>query len=890
MNPLLDTAPFWAELPSFGDRPALITPAGTVTYAGLASRVAELVARLGTTRRLVVIEGGNDVDTVVAYLAALSGRHPAVLAPSAEAVASYDPDVVIRAGSLVERRSGTAHDLHPDLALLLSTSGSTGSPKLVRLSHANLTSNTAAIVSYLQIRSADVAPTTLPLHYCFGLSVLNSHLAVGAAVLVTEESVTSADFWEAFRAAGCTTLAGVPYTFDLLDRVGFTSMDLPSLRYLTQAGGRLDPATVRRYAERGQQRGFDLIVMYGQTEATARMAYLPPDLALSCAGAVGTPVPGGSFSLAADGELIYSGDNVMLGYALTADDLARGRDVTELRTGDLARLRPDGLFEITGRKCRFAKVFGLRIDLERVERVLASEGLMVHCADGGDRVVVAVDVSSRPAPSWLADRAAEAAGLPVGAIQLLPLNQVPRLASGKPDYQAIVDSSHEFHRIPCETRASPVDLERLFAHILRRDHVTPDDSFVSLQGDSLSYVEMSVRLEEALGTLPANWHTTPIRDLTTTRGKRRWGRSLETNVLLRAIAIVLIVGSHADLFMLLGGAHVLLGVVGYNFARFFLTDSPRLDRVRHLTGSIARIAVPAMVWCALAMSWDPEVTWRNVMLVNGIIGPRGWDDSWHYWFIEAVVYTLAGLAVLLAVPGFDRLERRWPFWLPMGLAVVALLTRYDVVELRGGDHIHRATVVFWLFALGWATAKATRPVHRLLISGVVVATVPGFFEQGERTVVVIVGTLLLVWLRSVRIPTFLAAPVGTLAGASLYIYLSHWQIYPYVERGGHYLLATVVSLAAGTVLWALVTRLPEIRRPRIRAIGYRRTAPRNSRAARIESFSGTRPRVVHASSRALKEIVNNLRWLHPRRYVSDPRIQRTAARPRRDDKPAHVTA
>ena len=135
------------------------------------------------------------------------------------------------------------------------------------------------------------------MHYCYGLSVINSHLAAGASLLLTDLSVVDACFWDAVRAHRVTTFAGVPYTFDLLDRVGFADMDLPSLRYVTQAGGRLAPARVREYADLGRRRGWDLFVMYGQTEATARMAYLPPDLAATSPSSVGVPIPGGSFSL-----------------------------------------------------------------------------------------------------------------------------------------------------------------------------------------------------------------------------------------------------------------------------------------------------------------------------------------------------------------------------------------------------------------------------------------------------------------------------------------------------------------------------------------------------------------------------------------------------------------
>ena len=344
----------------------------------------------------------------------------------------------------------------------------------------------------------------------------------------------------------------------------------------------------------------------------------------------------------------------------------------------------------------------------------------------------------------------------------------------------------------------------MFADVLGRPDATDQDTFVSLEGDSLSYVEMSIRLEDALGHLPANWHVTPIGDLAP--ATRRTGlRSLETNVLLRALAIVLIVGSHANLFMVTGGAHVLLGVAGFNFGRFHLTGAARTERVRHLVTSVARIVVPSMLWIGFAATLLTPYAWQNVLLLNGILGPRRWaEPEWHYWFIEALVYTLVALTLVMALPVVDRLERRWAFWLPMMLAGLGLLTRYEVVELIGGDVIHRAGVVFWLFALGWATVKAEAHWQRLLVSAVVVATVPGFFEDGQREAVVVAGMLLLVWVGSIRVPSWLARLSGVLAAASLYIYLVHWQIYPHLEDRIPS-LATVLSLVGGVLAWRVAT-------------------------------------------------------------------------------------
>lgn len=847
--------PFTTRLAAFGDRVAVRTTTRTITYDALSRLVAERAAVLGTTRRLVLLGGGNTLEALVTYLAALSGGHPLVLVPGdnpgnlAGVADAYDPDVVAGPdGDLVVRRPGTAHELHPELAVLLSTSGSTGSPKLVRLSAQNLEANAASIAEYLAIRPSDVAATTLPMHYCYGLSVINSHLLAGATLMLTDLSVVDGCFWDEFRAAGATTFAAVPYTFDLLDRVGFGEMELPTLRYVTQAGGRLAPERVRRYAELGRGQGWDLFVMYGQTEATARMAYLPPDLALSSPGSIGVPIPGGAFRLEPlpetplsrpgdpeVGELVYDGANVMLGYAESPADLALGRVTTSLRTGDVARRTPDGLYEIVGRRTRFAKIFGLRIDLDEVERVYAAEGMLVAsaAAEGpmGERLVVAVSDDAAPVD---VDRVAAVAkqhlGLPPGAVSVCPVREVPRLPNGKPDYRAVAALPGLFTRGCRESRASLGELpmgsdssttspgkpptgttgarlRQVYAEVLRRDDVGEDDSFVSLEGDSLSYVEMSIRVEEVLGHLPPGWHTTPIADLAPRQGRARPGRSLEGNVLLRALAIVAIVGSHANLFAVVGGAHILLGLCGFNFGRFHLTDAPRGERVRHIAASAARVAVPSAIVIGVFAAFTPGLTWKSALLLNGVLGSPTWaEPAWHYWFIEALVYTLLAMTLLMALPAVDRAERRWPFWLPMALAGLGLLTRYEVVEVMGGDVIHRANVVFWLFALGWATVQATSRWHRLLVSTVVVVTVPGFFDDAARAATVVAGLLVLVWVRSVRLPSWAARTVGVLASASLYIYLVHWQVYPHLEHRVPW-LATVLSLLAGVVLWQVAERV-----------------------------------------------------------------------------------
>ncbi|MFU8875413.1 AMP-binding protein [Micromonospora sp. SL4-19] len=815
MRALPDTgpAPFVRALAEHGDRPAVITADGRLSYTELAEQVGELAARLGTARRLVLLAGANRVDELVAYLASLAGGHPVLLVPgdqhaaTTELTRAYDPDVVIHRvdGELVvhERRPGSRHELHPELALLLSTSGSTGSPKLVRLSSANLQANAEAIAEYLGIRDSDRAATTLPLHYCYGLSVVNSHLLRGAALILTGLSVADRCFWELFRAEHGTTLAGVPYTFDLLDQVGFDRMRLPHLRYLTQAGGRLDPERVARYAALGRRHGWRFFVMYGQTEATARMAYLPPELAEHRPETIGVPIPGGSLRLRPlpdrpepdSGELVYTGPNVMLGYAERPSHLALGRTVTELRTGDVARRGPDGLYEIVGRAGEFAKIFGLRVDPRRVEEQLRRAGVEAYCA-GTDRELV-VAATGDHHPDRVRRLAAAASGLPARAVRAYVLAELPRLDNGKPDLAAVRALAAPRTAVTTPHGAGPDQLCALYAELLDQPEVRPDQSFVDLGGDSLSYVEASVRLQEILGDLPPDWHTTPIRELARpapARPTRR--RVLETGVALRALAIVVIVGSHIPVFTIKGGAHLLLAVAGFNFARFQLTTAPRRERVRAAVRASGRIVLPSMVWIALAGVVTGDYTLANVLLLNSVLGPHDGATEWQFWFIEALVYLLLAATALIAVPAVDRIERRYPFGLPLALVLLCLVTRYDLPGLATRGHVPGAVVICWLFALGWAAARARRTAQRLVVTAAAALTVPGFFDQPYREAFIVAGFALLVWVPQLPSLPVVNRATAVLASSSLWIYLTHWQVMPLIGPWSRE-LALVASLAVG---------------------------------------------------------------------------------------------
>ncbi len=458
---------------------------------------------------------------------------------------------------IIDHRNGRAPDLHPDLALLLTTSGSSGAAKLVKLSARNLDANAASIIEYLGLSASDRAMAALPLSYSYGLSVLHSHLACGASLVLTPSRITDGAFWDAFRAERCTSFAGVPYTFEILDRLDGWDRQ-PTLRTVTQAGGRLDPAIVRRMASRGEANGWRFFVMYGQTEAAPRMAYLRPELAGRYADCIGEAIPGGTLSLLdpdgnpidgveRQGELAYRGPNVMMGYALEREDLATDETPDLLRTGDLAVKTDAGVYRIVGRASRIVKPFGRRFNLDDLEADLKAMVPGAACAGTDEKIVIAVPLETVPAD--FSGQIAQKMQLPAHVIRIHAVEAVPKLSNGKTDYRAILALGEEaakaaagggpqglvetvkasgrlvasprfFGRVIHEAFAllglantDWQDVRSIYAVLLARPDLPDTVSFAEVAGDSLTYVQTALALEEHLGFLPEGWDTTPARDL-----------------------------------------------------------------------------------------------------------------------------------------------------------------------------------------------------------------------------------------------------------------------------------------------------------------------------------------------------------------------------------------
>ena len=338
-------------------------------------------------------------------------------------------------------------NLNKSLALLLTTSGSTGCPKLVRISYKNIDENSKSISNYLSLNKSERPITLMPMNYSFGLSILNSHLINGSTILLTSKSVMQREFWDFFKKNKATSLSGVPSIFEMLIKLKFFRMSLPSLKTITQAGGKLNNNTLNEYASYCKKSKIRFYVMYGQTEASPRMSYLYPEQLLNKLGSIGLVIPGGKFYLIDSlgkkiknhntvGELVFKGKNVCLGYATSYLDLKNGNENKNiLCTGDLAKRDNDGYYYIVGRKTRFVKLFGHRLNLDDVENHI--KNITTNCACVGLNDKLLIYLTEKNLNEKVINYISSVTKIHYSAFEVKTIENIPLTSSGKINYSKL---------------------------------------------------------------------------------------------------------------------------------------------------------------------------------------------------------------------------------------------------------------------------------------------------------------------------------------------------------------------------------------------------------------------------------------------------------------------
>lgn len=424
---------------------------------------------------LCLIVAGNNTATIVSFLSLVENNIPALLVNKPKntsslisIIKSYKPRYILLNScdcldeniknitcrqlysffdyTLIETIYETDYEINKSLSVLLTTSGSTGSSKFVRLSKKNILSNASSIIAYLNILEKDRVITTLPFGYSYGLSIINTHLLSGASIILSEYSIIQKEFWNLLHEKNATTFGGVPYTYEMMQRLRFERLNIPNISYITQAGGRLNTKLTSYFLDECSKKNIKFFKMYGQTEATARISYLEPEYLYDKIDSIGKAVPNGQLFIADDnnnylncnetGELVYKGDNVCLGYAENCYDLYKDDENNGvLHTGDIGYYDEDGFFYITGRKKRFLKVFGNRINLDELENNLNNSGCICACSGIDDKIKIYV--CSEDMKNQAAVLLKDMLDIHTSGYSIEIIKEIPRNSAGKIQYSLL---------------------------------------------------------------------------------------------------------------------------------------------------------------------------------------------------------------------------------------------------------------------------------------------------------------------------------------------------------------------------------------------------------------------------------------------------------------------
>lgn len=458
----------------YADNTAVISDEGiALSYAQLADEGDVLAGKIGR-RCLVFSMCSNTVGSIIGYASFMTHSIVPVLLNShmdeallVNLIDNYNPAYLWMPDEMVEKypqfenvyskfgynlmKTGILNEypMYEELGLLLTTSGSTGSPKFVRQTYTNVVTNAKQIAEYLELDASERPVTTLPMNYTYGCSIINSHLLVGATILMTDKSLMAREFWAFMKEQKATSFGGVPYTYEMLEKLRFFRMELPDLRYMTQAGGKLSPELHKKFAEYAMEKNKKFIVMYGACEATARMGYLPAEKSLEKYGSCGIAIPGGKFYLIdandqiieepeVSGELVYEGLNVTMGYAECGEDLIKGDERHgRLQTGDMAKRDADGFYFIVGRKKRFLKIYGNRVNLDEIDRMIKAKFDFMDCASAGVDDHMYIFVTDESVMDDVRSFVADKTKLNQTAFKVIKIDEIPKNDSGKVLYREL---------------------------------------------------------------------------------------------------------------------------------------------------------------------------------------------------------------------------------------------------------------------------------------------------------------------------------------------------------------------------------------------------------------------------------------------------------------------
>lgn len=441
---------------------ALVDDKAHISYSDLIENINKLSVYI-EERSLVFCLLDNDIESVISYISVIEANSVPLLLSSDIAddlleslINEYEPQYIFSNTSdsrfvgyekkaeffslAIYKTKYSFYNIDKNLELLLTTSGSTGSPKLVRHKKGNVESNALNISLAFEWDESEIGLLDLPINYTMGLSTVNTHLFLGATCILTKASPISKKYWELLKENEVTNIVGVPFSFELLDKMKFTNYELPHLKSICQGGGKLSETLFRKIADYALKNGKKFFATYGATETTARMTFLNPNLSNLKIQSIGQAMPMGISYLINRvdnrGELCYQGPNVAMGYAKKHSDLKLG-DIWKgvYKTGDIVEIDDDGDMIIVGRIKRFLKLSGHRVSLDDVENIIKNEfGYTAVCIGSDKKMIVFIEEDSGESVEKVSKFLSNKLGLYHGLFDIKNVSNLMRKENGKIDY------------------------------------------------------------------------------------------------------------------------------------------------------------------------------------------------------------------------------------------------------------------------------------------------------------------------------------------------------------------------------------------------------------------------------------------------------------------------
>ena len=460
------------NLYKFGKKNAIISKNSEISYLELDNFSKKY--NIFNTHSLVLLINDNSIESVMLYVLLMKSKNVSLMLIEnntneksiSEILKIYHHDYIILPRtkfkyinnkfyslldighfSIFKKHSNKIKKINSNNKLMLTTSGSLGSSKFVSLSIENLKFNSKQIIEYLKIKKNDNIITTMPMSYSYMLSIINTHLEKGSTIYINQNSIFQREFWNYFRKKKINSFSGVPYHFQILEKNNFKFLKTNYLKYITCAGGKLDERIIKKIDNFCFKNKVKFYSMYGQTEASPRISYLPYRYLKKKPSSIGKGLKGTKIWLEDKdgkkikiankiGELVCAGKNIFNGYCNTRKDLSKKIKKNKiLKTGDLAYYDKEKFFFICGRKSRIAKVFGIRINLDELEKKLSKEYVKVICKFEDNKIYLFT--SKKINKKKLMKIAEKITMLNSNVFKIITLNRFPMTNSGKIKYSSL---------------------------------------------------------------------------------------------------------------------------------------------------------------------------------------------------------------------------------------------------------------------------------------------------------------------------------------------------------------------------------------------------------------------------------------------------------------------